>query len=191
MALVMVLGCTTKPNVRIDQDSKVKLSEYRAFGWYKQSVAAPPASVPSDAGKVVTPTPTPTPAPASSLTEDRAHSAVADLLQAKGYVFNAETTDFRVNVILNVIERPKESSMRLGVGAGGGSGNVSGGMGLSIPVGKSSEFAAAMTIDIIDSTRNAQVWTGSYQKVVKKADASAAEITTMAETILAKFPAKQ
>lgn len=78
--------------------------------------------------------------------------------------------------------------MRIGVGAGGGSGNVGGGVGLSLPVGKRNESVAALTVDIIDATRNAQVWTASYEEKLKEKELSDAEAQKLVGAVLAKYP---
>lgn len=124
----------------------------------------------------------------STLVGDRIKSAIVGALQSKGYRQSDATADVRVSYMLNVYERPKQSGMRLGVGAGGGSGNVGGGVGLSIPLGKRTEIAGAMTIDIIDAKRNAQVWTGSYETIVSNLDITDTDANNLVAVILAKYP---
>jgi hypothetical protein len=80
--------------------------------------------------------------------------------------------------------------MRIGLGAGGGSGNVGGGVGLSLPVGKRNESVATLTVDVVDVARNAQVWTGSYESVLKEKDATDADIQKLVDTIVSKYPAR-
>jgi Domain of unknown function (DUF4136) len=193
--LLALCGCGAQaPNVRVDQDQRIKLSAYHSFGWYQapaSNVAAKPldeASAQTDAAKKPDES---KPAVPLSLTDDRLRSAITSVLQAKGYVLNLESADVRVNVFLNVTERPKQSGLSLGVGAGGSSGNVGGGVGFSIPVGKRHESVAVMTIDVIDSVRNTQVWTGTFQRVIKKAEIDTTEIVSMVDTILNRYPAKQ
>ena len=192
--ICLLAACASEPKVRIDKDANVNFAEYKTFAWYTPP-PAPSAAAQSDAAaKSETADESakeakPAASKVNSLTESRVHTAIADVLTAKGYVFDADSPGFRVNYLLNVSERPKDSGMRIGLGAGGGSGNVAGGVGLSIPIGKRTNTVGAMTIDIIDSQRNSQVWTGFYEAVLKEETLSDADAKRLAETILAKFPA--
>jgi hypothetical protein len=187
LAAIALVGCAQAPSVRVDQDQRVKLTDYQSFGWYATAKPAAPDAVVDPAANAATTSA----APPTSLMDDRLHTAIASALTAKGYVANLESPQIRVSVTLNTAERPKQSGMRLGVGAGGGSGNVSGGVGLSIPLGKRNESVAFMSIDMIDSARNTQVWTGSFQQRTKKPDIDENEITAMVNTILSRFPSRQ
>lgn len=162
----ILASCSSGPKVRIDRDSHTDFASYKTFSWQD----------PSENKRT------------STLVGERVKSAIVGALQSKGYKLSDGQPDFRVSYVLNVYERPKQSGMRLGVGAGGGSGNVAGGVGLSIPLGKRTEIAGAMTIDIIDSKRNAQVWTGSYESIVGNLDISDTDANTLVATILAKYP---
>jgi hypothetical protein len=79
--------------------------------------------------------------------------------------------------------------MSLGLGAGGGAGNVGGGVGVSLPLGKRNETVAALTVNVIDSTRNEQVWVGASEVVLKGKEATDADIQTLTDRIMAKYPA--
>jgi len=65
---------------------------------------------------------------------------------------------------------------------------MSGGVGVSVPVGKSTNTMGTMTIDIIDATRNAQVWTGSYEQKIPKDALTDEDAKKIVSTILARFP---
>jgi hypothetical protein len=168
--LIAIVGCASAPKVRVDKDSHVNFANYKTFAWFEPQAAT------KDQPKT------------DSLVSQRVRSTVIAAMQSKGYSLAEAQPDFRVSYVLNVYERPKESGMRLGVGAGGGSGNVAGGVGLSIPIGKRTEFVGAMTIDIIDGKRNSQVWTGSYEMIVKSRDISDTDASKLVGTILAKYP---
>ena len=166
LALAVLSACASAPKVRVDKDASVNFAAYRTFGWLE---------VANDKQN-------------NSIMTQRVHAAVSAALQAKGYVFDEKQPSVRVSYVLNVYERPKESGMRIGLGAGGGSGHVGGGVGLSIPVGKRTESAATMTIDFVDPTRKSQVWTGTYEDVLSTKDATDADVERLVTTILAKFP---
>lgn len=163
--LVCVASCSSGPKVRVDRDSHTDFASYKTFSWQD----------PSENHRT------------STLVGERVKGAIVGALQSKGYKLT-DSPDFRVSYVLNVYERPKQSGVRLGVGAGGSSGNVGGGVGLSIPLGKRTEIAGTMTIDIIDAKRNAQVWTGSYDTIVSNLDITDADASNLVATILAKYP---
>jgi hypothetical protein len=120
--------------------------------------------------------------------ENRVHNAVIAALQAQGYSLNEASPDFRVSYSLNVYEKQKDSGMRIGLGAGGGGGNMSGGVGVSIPVGATKNTMGTMTIDIVDAARNAQVWTGTYERKVESEGLSDETANKIVTTILSRFP---
>jgi Domain of unknown function (DUF4136) len=180
LALALTLfACASPPKVRVDKDSSTDFAAYKNFAWLGAQVPPPP--VPGQPAG-------PAPLELNSITENRMRAAVLTALQAKGYALNEASPDFRVSYVFNAYARKKDSGMRIGLGAGGGGGHMAGGVGLSIPVGKTQETMGAMTIDIIDAARNAQVWTGTYEQKVKEAGMSDEEATKLVATILSRFP---
>lgn len=166
-ALIAVLsGCAnTAPKVRVDKDTKADFARYSAYWWLQ-----------------------PDKEPATSLAAQRVRTAVNTVMQRKGYVENEPNPDIRVSYRVATFERPKDSGMRVGLGAGGGSGRMGGGVGLSIPVGKKKVmYVAALTLDIIDAARNAQVWTGSYESEIETAELGEADAYRMVNEILSKY----
>src|SRR5215831_4712383 len=136
--LALLASCSSAPKVRVDKDSHTDFGAYKTFSWQE----------PVD------------PRRTSTLVGQRVKDAIIAALQSKGQQLSEAQADLRVSYVLNVYERPKQSGMRIGFGVGGGGANGGAAVGASVPVGKHSEVAAAMTIDIIDAKRNAQVWTG-------------------------------
>jgi len=189
-ATLLFTACATSPKVRVDKDAAVNFASYKTFAWL-----APQTEPPKEAPKPITAPSAgqdakqPEKTEVNSLVENRVRGAVIAALQAKGYSLNEAHPDFRVSYVLNVYERPKDSGMRLGLGAGGGSGHVGGGVGLSIPIGKRTNLVGAMTIDIVDAARNSQVWTGSFEDKVEAAGISDVNAKKLVTTILARFPA--
>jgi Domain of unknown function (DUF4136) len=179
-AALLLAACTSAPKVRVDKDSSVNFAAYKTYAWLASDGPAAAAETPPGA--------TPAPPRMNSLTDNRVRNAVAAALQAKGYVFDETHPDFRVGYTLNVYERPKESGVRIGLGAGGGGGNMAGGVGLSVPVGSTTEKMGTLIIDIIDSAKNAQVWTASYEQKVPAEGMSDKDANTVVSTILARFP---
>jgi hypothetical protein len=76
----------------------------------------------------------------------------------------------------------------VGVGVGGGSGGVGGGIGISLPVGRKSGFAGTFVLDVIDSSKNAQVWSGSVDAELAAAELSDREASALAEEVLSAYP---
>jgi Domain of unknown function (DUF4136) len=177
-------ACASPPKVRVDKDSTVNFANYKTFTWFAPQMEPAKETKPI-AGQGTKHAATPE---VNSLVENRVRAAVVAALQSKGFSQTDVNPDFRVSYRLSVYERPKDSSMRIGLGAGGGSGNVSGGVGVSIPIGKHTDVVGAMTIDMIDTVRNSQVWTGSYEDKVEAAGLSDANAQKLVTTILARFP---
>ena len=174
IAVVLLAGCASAPKARVDQDSRANFAGYKTYGWLEPKQADPAEAK----------------AKVRTLSTQRVRTALSTALQSKGYTLDESRPDVRVSSVLNIYDRPKQSGMRIGLGAGGGSGNVGGGLGMSLPVGKRTETAGAMTIDVIDVSRNAQVWTGSYEMVMSGKDTTDADVQKMVDIILAKYPAR-
>jgi Domain of unknown function (DUF4136) len=187
LALAFCVACASPPKVRVDKDAAVNFAAYKTFAWLSIP-SAPPKETPKPiAGKEEVKAPASDPQ-ANSIMETRVRAAVVSSLQAKGYSPSETNPDFKVSYTLNVYERPKESGMRIGLGAGGGTGRVGGGVGLSIPIGKRTNTVGTMTIDIIDTARNAQVWTGTYEDLVATENVDDAAVANLVNTILNRFP---
>jgi hypothetical protein len=177
--LMLLVACATPPKVRVDKDSSTNFASYKTFAWL--GVRNSPPAATAAPGHPITPE-------GNSIAENRVRNAVIEVLQAKGYVLTNGNPDFRVSYALNVYEKHKDSGMRIGLGAGGGGGNMSGGVGVSVPVGKATDTMGTMTIDIIDATRNAQVWTGAYEQKIGKDALTDEDAKKIVSTILARFP---
>lgn len=125
---------------------------------------------------------------ATSLVDQRVRAVVMQTLESKGYTQAAENADCRIayNLSTHDVAQPKP---RVGVGVGGGSGGVGGGVGIALPIGKKPKaVSGTFTLDVIDSTKNAQVWSGSLDAGFDSAELSEAEAKAVVEQILAKYP---
>jgi hypothetical protein len=178
-ACMLLAACASPPKVRVDKDSSVNFAGYKTF-----ALLGPQSSPPPGAGQPNRSAPP----ESNSIAENRMRVAVIAALQSKGYSLNEISPDFRVSYIFNMYESHKDSGMRIGLGAGGGGGHMAGGVGVSVPVGATKNTMGAMTIDIIDGTRNAQVWTGTYEQKVPQAGMSDDAAKKFVDTILARFP---
>ena len=131
----------------------------------------------------------PTPQQPASFTEQRVKTEVMTRLKAKGYSEVTEKADCRITYVFDVSERPKNKPS-VGVGAGGGSGGMGGGIGISLPLGKKNQQAGTFTIDVVDTAKNAQVWSGSLDASFAKAEISEDEAREVVAKVLERYPDK-
>jgi hypothetical protein len=108
-------------------------------------------------------------------------------LKAKGYEEVTDKADCRIAYQLTTRELPK-AKPGVGVGVGGGSGGVGGGIGISLPIGRKSGFVGTFLLDVIDGTKNAQVWRGSVETELEGTDVSDAEARELAKEVLSAYP---
>ncbi len=124
---------------------------------------------------------------AASFTDQRVQGAVMRTLESKGYTQSAEKPDCRIAYHLATHENP-QSKPRVGVGMGGGSGGVGGGVGISLPIGQKKAQSGTFTLDVIDASKNAQVWSGAVDAGFDSAEITDQEVTAVVEQILARYP---
>ena len=166
LLLIGALSATAAANadskVRVDK-ADVDLGMCRTFAWQPQS------------GGV------------ESLTDQRMRAAVIAAFTAKGYTEATEQPDCRIAYILSAAQTSPKSGPSVGVGVGGGSGGIGAGLGVRLPIfGK--KQAVTITIDIIDATRNAQIWSGSLDGSFKSEELSEADAKKVAAKVLAEYP---
>ncbi len=125
---------------------------------------------------------------AASFTDQRVQGVVMQTLEKKGYTQSPDKPDCRIAYHLTTHQNA-QSKPRVGVGMGGGSGGVGGGVGISLPIGnKKKAQSGTFTLDIIDASKNAQVWSGSIDAGFDSAELSDADATAVVEQVLAKYP---
>jgi hypothetical protein len=127
----------------------------------------------------------------ASFTEQRVKSEIMAKLKEKGYTEVAdkatEKADCRVTYVLDVHE-VSNGKPSVGVGAGGGSGGIGGGIGVSLPIGKRKQQSGTFTIDVVDSAKNAQVWSGALDARFSKAELTQDEARAVVAEVLERFP---
>jgi len=126
----------------------------------------------------------------ASLTEQRVKNEVMSQLKAKGYAQAAEKGDCKITYVLDIHERPTQKP-GVGVGVGGGSRGVGGGVGVTLPIGKRNEQAGTFTIDIVDTAKNAQVWSGSLDASFLKAEPNEEETREIVAKVLERYPDRE
>lgn len=124
----------------------------------------------------------------ASLTDQRVRNQVMQTLQTKGYTESADKADCRIAYHFATSEAPPTSKPRVGVGMGGGSRGIGGGIGVSLPIGKSKKQSGTFTLDVIDAAKNAQVWSGSIDASFSSAELSDDDAKAMVEKVLREYP---
>lgn len=166
-AMIAMLGCAaTASKVRVDK-GEASLSQCQSFDWLQASKE--PASFADQRVKAAT----------LAALRDKGYAQVADK--------PADKPDCKITYSLSSSVRPKQKP-GVGVGVGGGSGGVGGGIGISLPIGKRGESTGTFTLDIIDASRNAQIWSGSLDTELKGSEPSEEEAAAIVKKILAEFP---
>ena len=161
--LVLVTGCAAQTaQVRVDQ-AESGLPNCRTFAWHPIS------------GDV------------QSFTDQRVKAAVMSQLETKGYQVSADGPDCRIAYRLTTHEGPRRKP-GIGVGVGGGSGGLGGGIGVTLPVGRQPAAIGTFTLDVIDASKNAQVWSGAIDVQLAEPELTDAEAQQMAEQVLGKYP---
>jgi hypothetical protein len=124
---------------------------------------------------------------AASFSDQRVRTAVMDQLKAKGYQEAPDKPDCRIAYRLTTREIPK-AKPGVGVGVGGGSGGVGGGIGVTLPIGQKSGFTGTFALDVIDATKNAQVWSGTLETELAAAEVTEEEARDLAAEVLSAYP---
>jgi hypothetical protein len=161
-ALALAACAATGSAVRVDK-AETGLPNCRTFAWNPS------------AGEAV------------SLAEQRIRSQVMQTLQAKGYTESADKPDCRISYHLSSAGIQRRSGPSVGVGAGGGSGGIGGGIGISLPIGKKGR-PGTFTLDVIDASQNAQVWSGSVDSSFKSPEPNEAESQALIAKVLKEYP---
>lgn len=166
LAILLITGLTgcaaTTSKVRVDQ-ADIDLSKCQTFDWLPASREA------------------------ASFTEQRVRAATMQRLEEKGYRQSADKPDCRITYVLDTHEQPGQKP-RVGVGAGGGSRGVSGGIGVSLPIGKKDQQVGEFTLDVIDVASNSQIWSGSIDAAFRAAELTEDEAREVVRTVLAEYP---
>jgi hypothetical protein len=156
-------GCASPASkVRVDK-ADADLGTCRSFAW--QAPSEQPAS----------------------FTEQRVRTAALATLKTKGYAVVDDKPDCKLSYVLASQEVAK-SKPGVGVGVGGGSGGIGGGIGISLPIGKKKGEAGTFTLDVIDTAKNAQIWSGAIDATFEAAELTEDEARVVVERVLAEFP---
>lgn len=165
--IIALAGCAGAPSqVRVDKAEGVDLARCQSFDWLPQTKDA------------------------ATLTDQRVRAAALATLERKGYTLSTDNPDCRISYVLTTHERPREKP-QIGVGAGGGSRGVGGGIGVSLPIGQRNQFGATLVLDIVDAAKNAQIWSGTLDASIPNQELSEEGARAIVQEILAEFPSRK
>jgi len=162
LSTLLVACASTTERVRVDQ-AEGGVPACRTFAWHA------------------------TPGDAASFTDQRVRAAVMQQLKGKGYQEVDDKADCRIAYRLTTREIPR-AKPGVGVGVGGGSRGMGGGIGVTLPIGRKSGFTGTFTLDVIDASKNAQVWSGSLDTELASNEVTEAEAANLAERVLGEYP---
>lgn len=176
LAVVLLHGCATGTQVRVDHDPKEDFQSLRSYAWA-------PATEEERVEKA-----------RDSLTHERIQAAVDAHLATRGYAKVSETqADFLVTYTITLDRRTRASDSYMSVGYGryGGHGGV--GVGYGFPVSTTVEEykVGTLIIDIIDAKQRRLVWRGSGERTLQEGQTSERRIemiNTAVNDILGRFP---
>lgn len=127
----LLAGCTSAPQVRVDQDPAVDLKAYRTFAFQPQ-----PAT--ELAGY-------------TSLVQQRLKAATRAQMERLGYAYSEQSPQLLVNVVLRVAEKQEIH---------GTPGRFGGWRGAGSSIDTEHYKAGTLRIDVVDARRRALAWQG-------------------------------
>ena len=125
----------------------------------------------------------------SELDEKRLLNLTDITLQIKGMVYSEEP-DFLINITSESFQAPQNTSVGLGVG--GNSRNVGGGVSVGIPVGQR-KLQRQIRFEFVDAKKNELFWQADSQSTIKENMSPVLREQKLAELIdkvLSKYPPK-
>jgi len=161
MMAALMAGCASGPKLRVDQDPSANMSAYKTFGFYDQSS--------TDRARY------------STIMTSHLKQATRAQMERHGYTYSEANPDLRVNFFISVIDKQELRSTgayRPYLGWRGA------------PVETVEYRKGTLSIDLVDTSRNALVWQGVAEGRVneKTAQDPGATITEAVSEIFAGFP---
>ena len=169
LLLAMVIGCAG-PKIAQDFDPAIDFTRLKTYNWRPQEDKKPE----------------------NALVDERLHTAVDNSLAERGYqrIYSGKG-DFSVSYQYQIIRNSGSPNLHTGVGIGGGSSGVFGGIGIGAFGLGGNPDEATLTINIWDSLSGRLIWQGSNTRRISDygdTAAAAAHNIRQVEDIMAKFP---
>ena len=176
LAALLMQGCATGAQVRVDFDPKTDFQALRSYAW---------APMTADEQQQKS---------RNSLTHERIQSAVDAHLAARGYKKVAEAqADFLVTHSVTVESRTQVNETRMSVGYGrdGAHGGVGVGYGIPVDTTVYQYKVGTLVIDVIDAKQKRLVWRGSGERTLSEEQTPEKRtevINTTVNEVLSRFP---
>jgi hypothetical protein len=173
---ILLLGCTTGAQVRVDYDPNTDFQALRSYAW------APMTSQEQQEKS------------RNTLTHERIRSAVDATLTGRGYTKVSEAqASFLVTHTVTVENRAlvRESRVTVGYGRYGTRGGVGVGYGMPVETTIDQYKVGTLIIDIIDARNQRLVWRGSGERTLDEDPTPEKRVETINATvseILERFP---
>ncbi|WP_369048961.1 DUF4136 domain-containing protein [Tenacibaculum sp. UWU-22] len=157
--LLFVVACSS-PKIFYDYDTEANFNQYKTFDFFQ------------DAGKEL-----------NEFDKKRIASSIVTNLLGKGIKRDAENPDFYVNFLTKSFK--EESRNTVGIGVGGGGGNVGFGISGGIPIG-GKQITQSLTIDFVTNKTDQLFWQ-SVSKTEINSEASPEEKTAFYQNLISKM----
>lgn len=164
MLLPLVLVACATPAPRIVTDRTASAPECRAMAW------APVDDRPL------------------TLVDQQLRELLLATMGDKGYALDADGADCLLYHRFGTGQAAPRSGPSVGLGVGGGSSRVGGGVGLSFPIGGGSRTGAQLVVDVVDAARNEQVWGATAELTLAGPQPTRAELADAVARLLHQFP---
>lgn len=123
-----------------------------------------------------------------SMADQQVRDLLLDSMQGKGYALAADGADCVLYHRFGTGHAAPRSGPSVGLGVGGGSSRVGGGVGLSFPMGGGSRTTAQLVVDVVDAARNEQVWGGTADLTLAGPQPTREELSDAVARLLYQFP---
>jgi hypothetical protein len=133
LALLLITGCASRPEIRLDKDPSVDLHQYDTFAFFEP--------VSTDKSQYTT------------LLSGRLKNATRAELERRNYAYDEQNPDFRVNFNLDVVDRQEVRSTSMGPG-------FFGYRGLASDIDTVNYRQGTLSVDLVDASINQLVWQG-------------------------------
>jgi hypothetical protein len=163
----LLSACATAPPPRVVTEAAADMPECRSIAW-----AA------SDERPL-------------GLVDQQIRDQVVAALQRRGYRTVDGEAECTIHHRFNTVGTYARSGPSVGLGVGGGSARVGGGVGLSFPLGGGQRTNAILALDVVDARRNVQVWGGTAELSMAAQQPRPEELSDAVERLLQAFPGRR
>jgi len=140
-ALLVVAGCASGPQIRVDQDPTADLTAYKSFGFFDQ--------LGTDSAQYTT------------IVTSRLKQATREQMERRGFTYTEDSPDLRLNFFVNVEERQEvRSTPDIGGFYGYRRGRYGTWLGYPYNVDTINYRQGTLSVDVVDAKKNALVWQG-------------------------------